>query len=78
LGAAMIAMAAQAAPPQNAQPKHPLEVAFTCDATLSDLVTGKDFWMQGGSVQAAGELYRGMSAVADVGEFTRPISILRG
>jgi hypothetical protein len=71
-------MAAQAAPPQNSEPKHPLDVAFTYDATLSDLATGKDFWVQGGSVRAAGELYRGMSAVADLGgEFTRPISTPR-
>jgi hypothetical protein len=38
----------------------------TYDATLSNAITGKSFWMQGGSVQVHGQFYRGLGVVADI------------
>jgi len=43
-----------------------LDLAITYSATLSDVVGGSNFWMQGGSVQAHGELYRGLGVVGDL------------
>jgi hypothetical protein len=44
-----------------------LEVAVTYDATLSNMVGGSSFWMQGGHVETEGSFYRGLGVVADVG-----------
>jgi hypothetical protein len=66
-GAAIMAVAVPMAGPNlNAQSKYPLEVAFTYNATLSDLITSKDFWMQGGGVEVHGRFYGGIGVVADV------------
>jgi hypothetical protein len=43
-----------------------LEVAVTYNATLSDAAGGNSFWMQGGSVEIAGDFYRGLGATADI------------
>ena len=55
---------------QGATPKTQrgmLEVAVTYDATLSGATPSGNFWLQGGSVEIAGNFYRGLSAVADIG-----------
>lgn len=43
-----------------------LEVAVTYDALYSNVVTGEQFWMQGGGVQLHGQFWRGLGVVADV------------
>jgi len=55
---------------QGATPKTQrgmLEVAVTYDATLSEATPSGNFWLQGGSVEIAGNFYRGLSAVAAIG-----------
>ncbi len=44
-----------------------LEVAVTGGAMLSNAIPSQSFWSGGGSVEVAGEFYRGLSAVADIG-----------
>jgi hypothetical protein len=67
---AMMAMATVAAPllAQDVvtQQKYPFDVAIGYSATLSNPVNGSRFWMQGGSAQLTGELYRGLAVTADV------------
>jgi hypothetical protein len=43
-----------------------LDVAFTYNAMLGNVTTGADFWMQGGSAQVHGRVWRGLGLVADV------------
>jgi hypothetical protein len=43
-----------------------LEVAVTYDATLGNVTSGADFWMQGGSIQLHGQFWHGLGIVADV------------
>ena len=43
-----------------------LDVAITYNATLSNMISGSSFWMQGGSVEVEGRFYRGLGAVADI------------
>jgi hypothetical protein len=50
----------------SAQRSGHLEVAVTYDAALSNQTTSNSFWLQGGSVQAHGEFWRGLGVVADV------------
>lgn len=57
------ATSAQAAPSARA-PR--LEIALTYQGTLSDLVSGSRFWMQGGGVQIHGRFCGGLGVVADV------------
>lgn len=59
-------LAAQQGPAQNAR-RGTFEVSVTYGATLSNAITSSRFWMQGGSVEIAGEFYHGLSAVADIG-----------
>jgi opacity protein-like surface antigen len=56
-------MPAQVTP---AQPKYALNVTVTYNATLSNVITGSHFWMQGGSVQIHGQLWRGWGVAADI------------
>lgn len=51
---------------EGAQANSSLDVAFTYDATLSDVITSSRFAMQGGSLQIHGRFYGGWGAVADV------------
>ena len=61
-------LAGQSAAAQTATPgRGALEVSVTYSAMLSNAITSKSFWMQGGSVEVAGMFYRGLSAVADIG-----------
>ena len=53
------------APPSPRQ--FPLQVAVTYNATLANALVSNSFWMQGGSVELEGRIYRGLGAVADVG-----------
>jgi hypothetical protein len=48
------------------QPKYPLDVAITYSAAMSNATTTDRFWMQGGSAQLHGQLYRGLGVVAEV------------
>ncbi len=77
MGAMMTAMAAATAaapvaaqntpaPAAPARLQYPLEVSATYSATLSDVVTGSSFWMQGGAVELHGQFYRGLGVVAEV------------
>ena len=43
-----------------------LEAAFTYNAVRADAITGKSFWMQGGSAQLHGQFYGGLGVVADI------------
>src|SRR5579859_6768260 len=67
---AMMAMATVAAPilAQDVanQPKYPIDVAITYNATHSNTVNGSGFWMQGGSAQLSGQFYHGLAATAEV------------
>jgi hypothetical protein len=47
-------------------PKAGLELAVSYDATRTNVTTGTNFWMQGGSVAAEGRFYRGLGVVAEV------------
>ena len=58
----MPAMAQDASAPQRGT----LEAAFTYDAVRTEVITGKSFWMQGGSAQLHGRFYRGLGVVADI------------
>uniref|UniRef100_A0A372IQI9 Outer membrane protein beta-barrel domain-containing protein n=1 Tax=Paracidobacterium acidisoli TaxID=2303751 RepID=A0A372IQI9_9BACT len=53
--------------PKYAPGSGTLEVSVTYGAMLANVIAGKSFWMQNGSVEVAGQFYRGLSAVADVG-----------
>jgi hypothetical protein len=66
--AIMGAMTASTMPAQvtPAQPKYPLDVTVTYNATLSNAITSSHFWMQGGSVQIHGQFWRGWGAAADI------------
>lgn len=70
LFAGAMALASTAAPAlaqkQPLQLQYPVSVAVTYDAMHANPISGRSFWMQGGSVQIAGRFYRGLSAVADV------------
>lgn len=48
------------------QEKYPLSVAVTYDATYANVITGRQFWMQGGRVQVAADFYHGLGVVGDV------------
>jgi len=54
----------QASNPTNK--KSTTEVSITYDGTLANIVSGNEFWMQGGSVQLQANFYRQWSVVADV------------
>jgi hypothetical protein len=43
-----------------------LEVAVLYDALLSNVVRADRFWMEGGSIQIAGQFWRGLGAEADI------------
>jgi hypothetical protein len=43
-----------------------LDVAVTCNSTLSNIASSSSFWMQGGSVEVEGRFYRSLGAVADI------------
>jgi len=43
-----------------------LDVAVSYDALRNNATTGRNFWMQGGRVQAHGQFWRGLGVVADV------------
>jgi hypothetical protein len=60
------ASAAQNVPGTVAKQQSTLELAFTYQGTLSDLVSGSRFWMQGGSAQIHGQFYGGWGVVADI------------
>lgn len=62
---AAVPLAAQQRSSPNT-PRGTLEVSVTYGAMLSNAITSSRFWMQGGSVEIAGEFYRGLSVVADV------------
>jgi len=57
---------AQGATAATAGRRPVLELAFTYQGTLSDLVSGSRFWMEGGAAQIHGRFYGGWGAVADV------------
>jgi len=59
-------LVAQSAAAEKTAPKYPLDVAITYNATMSNSVTSKSLWMQGGSVQVHGQFYRGLGVVADI------------
>lgn len=61
-----VALAAQTAP-RPTPGSGTVEVSVTYGAMLADVITAKSFWMQNGSIEVAGQLYHGLSAVADVG-----------
>jgi hypothetical protein len=64
----MMAMSTALAVAQNtgAPQRGTLEAAITYNAVRADAITGKSFWMQGGSAQLHGQFYGGLGAVADV------------
>ena len=68
MAAAILAapLVAQSAVAAKAAPKYPLDVAVTYNATMSNSISSKAFWMQGGSVQLHGRFYRGLGVVADI------------
>ncbi len=70
-GAAFLGMvlpnAAQDAPTTSQEIKYPIEVTLTYNATLSDLIGGRNFWLQGSGVQVHGRFYGGLGELADVG-----------
>jgi peptidoglycan-associated lipoprotein len=68
MGVAIVAtpLVAQSAAAAKTTPQYPLDVAVTYNATMSNSVTSKSFWMQGGSVQVHGQFYRGLGVVADI------------
>jgi hypothetical protein len=51
------------------KPGSTLEVALTYSASYSNVVSGQQFWMQGGGVELHGQFWRGLGAVADVTGF---------
>lgn len=74
LSSVLIIAVLAAAAPLMAQPgaaqstaRGTLEVAVTYGATLSGSISSSSFWMQGGSVEMAGNFSRSLSAVADIG-----------
>jgi hypothetical protein len=56
LSVAMMTMACRA---QSARPNSSIEVAFTYQGTLSNLVGSSHLWMQGGAAQIHGQFYGG-------------------
>lgn len=67
VGACMMAgFAAWGQAPSPASKTSTTEVAVTYNATLGNVVSGNEFWMQGGSVQLQGNFYRQWSIVADI------------
>jgi hypothetical protein len=44
-----------------------MDLAFTYDASRGNIVSGSNFWMQGGSFQIHGQFWRRLGAVADTG-----------
>ena len=67
LAAPLAAQATASKPAQTASvAPDSLQVAVTYNATLTNPVSGANFWMQGGSVQLEGRFYRGLGAVADI------------
>jgi hypothetical protein len=67
-GAMMVAMtttlAAQVAHQADAQPKYPIDVAFTYNAAYSGTSGSQSFWMQGGSAEVDATLLRGFGLAA--------------
>jgi hypothetical protein len=43
-----------------------VEVAIAYDSLLSNVVRSNRFWMQGGSIQLAGEFWHGLGVEADI------------
>lgn len=60
-------LSAQTAEKPKAPPAAPyrLDFAVTYGAASSDMVGGNTFWMQGGGLQAHGQIDRGLGVVAD-------------
>jgi hypothetical protein len=48
------------------QPATSFEMALTYDSAQANNVPGKNFWLQGGSVQVHGQFWHGLGVVADV------------
>jgi hypothetical protein len=46
-----------------------VEVAVLYDALLSNVVRSEKFWMQGGSIEAAAQFWRGLGVEADIAGF---------
>lgn len=67
-GAVTAAIAAVPLAAQNSQDRSgpELNVAVTYNASISDVTTGSNFWLQGGSAQIHGRFYGGLGVVADV------------
>lgn len=65
LAAAMTMATASTAQTRAGHPSQ-LELAFTYQGTMSDLVAGSRFWLQGGAAQIHGRFYGGWGVVADV------------
>jgi len=73
IGAAIWFITASRLSAQRAEvPKAPsaasyrLDLAVTYSATRADVVGGSNFWMQGGSLQAHSQIYRGLGLVGDL------------
>ena len=66
LAVPLSAQSATALNTASTEPRYPIDVAFTWDATLSNNVTSSRFWMQGAGAQIHGQFYRGFGAVADI------------
>jgi opacity protein-like surface antigen len=49
-----------------AQEPAEVDLAFTYSTQQSNLTTGPDFWLQGGTLDFSAEFYHGWSAVADI------------
>lgn len=45
---------------------HELDLTFTYSPQFSNLVSGSNFWLQGGAVDLSAEFYHGLSIVANV------------
>jgi hypothetical protein len=64
--AAALPLRAQGAAPAPTSSDSSLDFAFTCQATLSNVVSSSSFWLEGGGVQIHGRFYRGLGVVADI------------
>jgi hypothetical protein len=65
-GALLVSLAAQGQQ-QSRQPAGRLNFAVTYDAAYAGLASGdQQFWLNGGSAELAGQLYRGLGVVANV------------
>lgn len=66
--AAIMTMSALSAvaQPRPGSPVPSLDVAFTYNATLANLITSPRFWMQGAAAEIEGRFHGGWGAVADI------------